>query len=218
MPLAAPQSVSDTTAPDATGPYPAPPGTGADSARSRILDEAANLFLRRGHEGTSLRHLAEVVGMKAGSLYYHFSSKDELLTTILERGIEVMHDAFDGAEREHADAEPFVRVGAHIRAHLSALYENGPYTAAHVVTFRTAPELVRAALVPTRDAYEARWTALLDELQHSGAVATDVDINVARLALFGAMNSSVEWFDPQRGSLDRFADAITRQFWNGASA
>ena len=218
MPLAAPETVPGATDPDTARAATAAADTVADSARSRILDEAASLFLQRGHEGTSLRHLAEVVGMKAGSLYYHFSSKDELLTTILERGIEVMHEAFDRAEREHNDADPFERVGAHIRAHLSALYENGPYTAAHVVTFRTAPESVRAALVPTRDAYEARWTALLSDLQQSGAVAADVDINVARLALFGAMNSSVEWFDPERGGLDRFADAITRQFWNGASA
>lgn len=194
------------------------PDTAIDSARTRILDEAANLFLQRGYEGTSLRLLADVVGMKAGSLYYHFSSKDELLTTILERGIEVMHDAFDRAELTHGDAESFPRIGAHIRAHLSALYENGPYTAAHVVTFRTAPVSVRAALVPSRDAYEARWTTLLRDLQRAGSVAPDVDVNVARLALFGAMNSSVEWFDADRGGLDRFADAIARQFWSGTAA
>ena len=194
-------------------PVPAP-----DSARSRILDEAANLFLQRGYDGTSLRVLADVVGMKAGSLYYHFSSKDELLTTILERGLDVMHEAFDRAEASHGDAEPFLRVRAHIRAHLSALYENGPYTAAHVLTFRTAPDSVRATLVPSRDAYEARWSSLLRELQHAGSIASDVDINVVRLALFGAMNSSVEWFDPERGALDRFADAIARQFWTGAAA
>ena len=48
------------------------PGVG----RARIMDEAATLFLRHGYEGTSLRQLADVVGMKAGSLYYHFASKD----------------------------------------------------------------------------------------------------------------------------------------------
>jgi AcrR family transcriptional regulator len=116
--------------------------TVVDSARTRIMDEAANLFLQRGYEGTSLRLLADVVGMKAGSLYYHFASKDELLTTILERGIDVMHEAFDHAERTHGDAEPFARISAHDPAHLSALYENGPYTAAHVLTFRTSPDSV----------------------------------------------------------------------------
>jgi len=182
------------------------------------MDEAATLFLRRGYEGTSLRQLADVVGMKAGSLYYHFSSKDELLTEILRRGIDVMETAFDNAERATSSSPPVRRIEAHVRAHLAALFENGPYTAAHVMTFRTSPETVRDAVVPLRDAYEARWTELLLALQDDGQLADDIDVNIARLALFGAMNSSVEWFDPGRGNLDRFAAAITQQFWNGVAS
>jgi AcrR family transcriptional regulator len=206
MPLAPPNPSSRATAPV------------VDSGRARIMDEAATLFLRHGYEGASLRQLADVVGMKAGSLYYHFASKDELLTEILRRGIDVMQTAFDDAERAADDDEPARRIAAHVRAHLAALFENGPYTAAHVMTFRTSPESVRTAIVPLRDAYEARWTDLLEGLRADGQVRADVDVNIARLALFGAMNSSVEWFDPGRGNLDRFATAITRQFWNGVAA
>lgn len=189
-----------------------------DSGRSRIIDEAATLFLRHGYEATSLRQLAEVVGMKAGSLYYHFSSKDELLTEILRRGIDVMQTAFDEAEMTAAGGPAVDRMGAHVRAHLAALFENGPYTAAHVMTFRTAPNAVRDAVVPMRDSYEARWTELLTELQRDGAIRADLDVHLGRLTLFGAMNSSVEWFDPARGNLDRFAQSITEQFWGGVAA
>ena len=42
--------------------------------------------------------------------------------------------------------------------------------------------------------------------------------SLSRLMLFGAMNSAVEWFDPERGSLDSFTESITRQFWSGLSA
>lgn len=193
-------------------------GSEAERSRTRILDAAAEMFIDRGYEGTSLRRLAGEVGMKAGSLYYHFASKDELLTAVLERGIEVMHDAFDAAEDSHRRAEPFDRLAAHVRAHLSALFEHGPYTAAHVVTFRTAPESVRDRVVPTRDDYESRWTELLAELQRDGALDGGVGVNVARLALMGAMNSSVEWFDPDRGSIDEFAAAIVTYYWKGVAA
>jgi len=159
-----------------------------------------------------------VVGMKAGSLYYHFASKDVLLTEILRRGIEVMHAAFDEADATAAHDDSAARVGAHVRAHLAALFENGPYTAAHVTTFRTAPDAVRDEIVPGRDAYEARWTLMLAELQDHGALRSDIDVNVARLILFGAMNAAVEWFDVRRGSLDVFASAITVQFWSGIAA
>jgi AcrR family transcriptional regulator len=190
----------------------------AESGRDRILDEAAALFLRHGYEGTSLRQLADTVGMKAGSLYYHFASKDDLLTEILRRGIDVMQTAFDEAETSTGLARPVDRIEAHVRAHLSALFENGPYTAAHVMTFRTAPESVREIVVPLRDAYEARWTEMLRRLQADGAIQPTVDVNVIRLVLFGAMNASVEWFDTDRGNLDRFAAAITAQFWSGVAS
>jgi AcrR family transcriptional regulator len=190
----------------------------SDSGRARIMDEAATSFLQQGYPATSLRHIANAVGMKAGSIYYHFASKDELLTEILQRGISVMQTAFDEAELAVRGGTATARIEAHVRAHLAALFENGPYTAAHVMTFRTAPEQVRAAIVPVRDAYEARWTALLAELQADGLIDATIDVHVARLILFGAMNSSVEWFDPGRGNLDRFATAITRQFWIGVSA
>lgn len=188
------------------------------TGRERILDVAAESFLSRGYEGTSLRQLADAVGMKAGSLYYHFASKDELLTEVLRRGIDVMHTAFDDADERTLGASGELRVAAHVRAHLAALFENGPYTAAHVTTFRTAPEHVRSDIVRLRDSYEARWTALLTDLQAEGTLVHGVNINLARLSLFGAMNSSVEWFDPDRGNLDDFAAVITQQFWHGVAA
>jgi AcrR family transcriptional regulator len=194
------------------------PAAPPDSGRARIMDEAATLFLQRGYEATSLRHIADTVGMKAGSLYYHFASKEELLTEILRRGIDVMEAAFEAASRTSDGRAPAERIEIHVRAHLAALFENGPYTAAHVTTFRTAPAAVRAAIVPIRDEYEARWTRLLRTLQADGRIPPTVDVNMARLVLFGAMNASVEWFDAERGSLDRFAAAITHQFWNGLAA
>ena len=138
------------------------------------MDEAATLFVQQGYDATSLRHLADVVGMKAGSLYYHFSSKDELLTEILRP----RHRGHGGGSSTKptpatADADAPTRVAAHVRAHLSALFENGPYTATHVATFRTAPPAVRDEIVPIRDAYEARWTELLRALQSDGSDPSD---------------------------------------------
>ena len=201
--------------PSLTSPTPTDPTEAA--GRRRIMDEAATLFLQQGFDGTSLRHIADAAGMKAGSLYYHFSSKNDLLEAILRRGLQVMVDAFEAANDATSGAEGRTRIEAHIRAHLAALYENGPYTAAHVTTFRTAPEPVCEAIVPARDAYEARWTALLEELVATGELAPDIAIGLTRLTLFGAMNTSIEWFDVERGTLDELSAVIARQFWTGLS-
>ena len=52
--------------------------------RQRILSEALRLFAAQGFEGTSLRHIADAVGIRKPSLLYHYPSKDELRTAVLE--------------------------------------------------------------------------------------------------------------------------------------
>ena len=76
------------------------PSSGAADGRQRVLDAAAQLFLRQGFSGTSQRHIATASGMKAASLYHHFSSKNDLLATILHRalnsGLKSDHFRLDG--------------------------------------------------------------------------------------------------------------------------
>ena len=192
--------------------------TAGTPGRDRILDEAATLFLEHGYEATSVRRIAEAVGMQAASIYHHFHSKDDLLEVILRRGLDVMTAAFSDASAATLAAPGETRLAAHVRAHLAALYENGPYTATHVTTFRTAPATVRTTIVPQRDAYEALWTSLLEDLVTSGVLAPGTAVGPARLMLLGGMNASVEWFDPRRGSLDDLTHLITRQTLYGLSA
>ena len=191
--------------------------TAGTPGRDRILDEAAALFLEHGYEATSVRRIAEAVGMQAASIYHHFHSKDDLLEVILRRGLDVMTAAFSDASAATLAAPGETRLAAHVRAHLAALYENGPYTATHVTTFRTAPQSVRATIVPQRDAYEVLWTSLLEDLVTSGLLAPDTAVGPARLMLLGGMNASVEWFDPHLGSLDDLSELITRQTLYGLS-
>ena len=49
-------------------------------------------------------------------------------------------------------------------------------------------------------------------------MAGDVKVGLSRLTLFGAMNTTIEWFDVERSSLDELADTIARQFWTGVAA
>lgn len=188
------------------------------SGRDRITDAAADLFLRKGYAQTSLRDIAAVAGIKAGSIYYHFDSKEALLTDILQQGIRVMEDAFARASEEtrHADGE--TRIGRHIHGHLSALFEHGPYTTNHVSAFHIAPPSVKEAVIPARDRYEGAWVGLFEDLTSRGEMSDAMSPGLSRLALFGAMNFAVEWFDPSRGNLDELATVITRQFWSGVCA
>jgi AcrR family transcriptional regulator len=58
-------------------------GSTAADTRRRILDAALELFVERGYAGTTIRHIADHLGMTKGALYYHFSSKEDLLHTLM---------------------------------------------------------------------------------------------------------------------------------------
>ena len=60
----------------------------AASTRDRILDIALDLFTEQGFDGTSLRQIAEKVGVTKAALYYHFESKDDILMALHMR----LHD------------------------------------------------------------------------------------------------------------------------------
>ncbi len=53
----------------------------------RILDAAEEAFGERGFEGTTLRDVADRVGIRIPSLYNHFESKEALYAAVLDRGI-----------------------------------------------------------------------------------------------------------------------------------
>src|SRR5947209_8105819 len=90
----------------------------SDVSRQQILDVAAKLFRARGYTETSLRDIGKQAGMKAGSLYYHFTSKEELAAEVLRIGVRRVHEAVVLAvEALGKDATAKSRVRAAMVAH-----------------------------------------------------------------------------------------------------
>jgi AcrR family transcriptional regulator len=69
-------------------PVTARPGgrsdTGEPGTRTRIQQIALELFTENGYEATSLREIAERLGVTKAALYYHFKSKDEIIQSLIE--------------------------------------------------------------------------------------------------------------------------------------
>ena len=184
--------------------------------RDGVLDIAARLFREQGYGSVSLRKIAEAAGIKAGSIYYHFGSKDEIVAAVLDAGIQVVHESMREAVTalpSDTDGETILRTA--IRAHLSALLDVSDYTSANVRIFGQVPQPVRDANLPTRRAYEAEWDRLLSRLQNDGALKHDVDIRRLRLMLIGTLNATLDWFDPDRGSADALSRTYADVFLNG---
>jgi AcrR family transcriptional regulator len=72
----------------------------ASSTRERILDVALDLFLAQGYDGTSLRQIAEQLGVTKAALYYHFESKEDILRALHMRLHEFGKDALNSVGDE----------------------------------------------------------------------------------------------------------------------
>ncbi|MGH3349438.1 MAG: TetR/AcrR family transcriptional regulator [Nocardioides sp.] len=68
------------------------PDSGTTSPRDQILDAASRLFVSQGFAATSTREIADMVGIRQASLYYHFAGKDEILAELLRRSVRPTTD------------------------------------------------------------------------------------------------------------------------------
>lgn len=58
------------------------------NARERVLIAAETLFRQRGYNSVTMRDIAEEVGIRQASLYYHFPTKEQLFITVTEQVFE----------------------------------------------------------------------------------------------------------------------------------
>lgn len=175
----------------------------AELTREQVLRAAASLFRRQGYAATTLRQIADDAGIKAGSVYYHFESKDRILAEILDLGIDLVHKTvLDRLKALPADASGRQRFAAALEGHLTGLLQHGEYTSASIRVYGQLPPELRRSNQTRRRKYSALWDRLLAEAQARGEIRTDADLHLARLIVLGAINWTVEWFDESQGTLD----------------
>ncbi len=75
------------------------------TAREEILDASAELFTTQGFASTSTHQIAEAVGIRQASLYYHFPSKTEIFLTLLNSTIEPSLGLAEELDNSSASAE-----------------------------------------------------------------------------------------------------------------
>ena len=185
----------------------------SEGSRQQILDVAAKLFRARGYTDTSLRDIGQNAGMKAGSLYYHFASKEQLAAEVLRIGVQKVHRAVVKAvDALGRTADARTRLAAAMAAHLETLLDESDYTSAHIRCFPDVPATLRIELSAARREYEAIWRLLLEDVAASGALPVGIDRDAARLAILGALNWSLEWYDPAHGKPSQLVQTLLAAF------
>ncbi|KLL12459.1 TetR family transcriptional regulator [Protofrankia coriariae] len=175
------------------------PGKKATATRQRILDAAAKIFRQNGYTGTRLTDIAAAAQMQAGSLYYHFASREDLVQEVLRVGQQRTNDFVIGkvsAAPPTTSSLDRLRIAVH--AHLEAVLEIGDYTAATLRILGQVPEEIRAQALTLQREYGQWWRELFENAQREGELRQDLDISACRMLVLGAMNASPDWFHPDQ--------------------
>ncbi|MDT4851513.1 HTH-type transcriptional repressor KstR2 [compost metagenome] len=171
---------------------------------------AAKLFRQYGFAATSTRDIATAAGMRSGSPFYHFENKEALLAGVMHEGMQ------SALRRQTAAMDSAVAAGAAagqtlsareclrtlVRNHLDVLLgPDSDFIPVMLYEWRSLSEAQRSEVNRLKADYEAAWVPVLQALHASGELKGEPGL--ARLMLFGALNWSVQWFDPGRqASLD----------------
>ena len=183
----------------------------SERTRQAVLDAAARLFARRGYAGTNLSDIAAEAGIKTGSLYYHFDSKDQLVSEVLRFGTAHSYEhARAAVEALGAGASAALQLRAAIEAHLDSLHHLGDYALAGLRIVEQAPQPIRRNQYANQRRYGEYWQALFERARAEGVLPEGVDLLAARLFLFDAMNGTVTWPASARRSTGELADTLIR--------
>lgn len=179
-----------------------PGGTELAGARggtySQILSIAQDYFANRGYDGTSMRDIAAAVGIQPATLYSHFSSKEEILWTIVSATIEDLHKYQDADNDPETPAAVALSrfVHQHVRFHTqrrdNALLASRKSSALASDRFSEFRKL--------RKEYEQRLEQILRRGVDSGEFAVE-DVRIASFAILQMGTGVSVWYRPN-GSLN----------------
>ena len=186
--------------------------------RGVILASAAELFARKGIGATTVREIADAVGMLSGSLYHHFESKDAIVAEILTGYLRAIRDRYAAvlasgkgpAESLHDLVLTSLQVASE-QPGATAIYQNELHYLREQERFTGV--LAAAASV------QRTWLRVIERGVADGSFRDDIAPRVFYRLIRDAVWLSVRWHRPDGTySTAQLAEDITSIFLNGFAA
>ena len=192
------------------------------SRREQLLAIAARLFAEKGFKNTTVRDIADAAGIRSGSLYHHFDSKESMVDEILSTFQEGLFAQYDEILASDDDAR--TKLERAVRVSFEAIEEHGPEVAIfqndadHLVTFE------RFGYLADRNAQSRQvWVTLLEEGVRTGVLRSDLDVTLTYRFIRDTVWVAVRWYRPAfegsgRHTHTEVADQYVRILLDGISA
>ncbi|MFJ9616793.1 TetR/AcrR family transcriptional regulator [Streptomyces noursei] len=190
------RSAGRATSSRGAGKAESTPAPASPDRRRELLDTAAEVFAAQGYNATTVRQIADAAGMLAGSLYYHFDSKESMVDEILAAFLDELWAGYDAVleadlgPRETIEAlvtESFREIDRH-RAAVAIYQKEARYLA-------TQPRF--GYLTASRRKFERAWLGTLERGVAEGVFRADLDLRLAYRFLRDTVWVAASWYRPE---------------------
>lgn len=162
--------------------------------QAQILQTAAMLFSKQGYVGTSMRQLAEEIGIEAASIYSHFPSKEALLSAIAWELADAFKDAVEPLYK--TPLRPDEKLCEMLRAHIGVIARYQHAAGISLTEWRHLSDEKRASYLQRRDTYEQMFRNVLDDGIRQD-VFMPMDPKLVSLVMLSATNMTAHWLNQQ---------------------
>ncbi|MCB2060463.1 MAG: TetR/AcrR family transcriptional regulator [Novosphingobium sp.] len=166
--------------------------------RQRILDAAAKALAKKGYSEAKLSDIAREAGTHAGSLYYYFPSREDLMKEVMNIAAGRMFAEADALIDDDSSLSPIDHVRSFIRKMIEQRIsmKNDYYLRAFLLNYGQVPDHIRRKL-RTKPRHTRRiLTGLMNEAQAAGEIPEHVDTSAAAQFIFGATSWMTMWYEP----------------------
>lgn len=181
--------------------------------KERIIQTAIDLFYERGYANASTRELVKRLGMTKSSIYSHFSSKDEILFTIVQRaGAKVLATLNEVIEKYDDPVECLRRMISRFVSLLEVMSKEASIFASELDQL---PKNYRKLCAEQHRQVFSLFRDKISELEENNLINPN-DRTLLTFSILGAINWVYRWYnDAGPLSMQDIADGIAKLVLNG---
>ncbi len=162
--------------------------------KEQVIRSAAQLFREKGYAASSMRDLAQKLGIEAASLYSHIKSKEEILQYLCFDMATEFRKSLDEVEKQKVPASEKLRLG--IIGHISVMAKDLIASAVFMNEHRHLSQPYLRDFLLLRINYINRFKSIIEDGIRTGEFKESIDKKLAVMTLFSSLNWMPMWYNP----------------------
>ncbi|GAB3218666.1 TetR family transcriptional regulator KstR2 [Mycolicibacterium hippocampi] len=171
------------------------PAAAPNTRRDELLGLAATMFAERGLRATTVRDIADSAGILSGSLYHHFSSKEEMVDEVLRGFLDWLFERYQ--QIVETESNPLERLKGLFMSSFEAIETRHAEVVIYQDEAKRLSTQERFAYVDERNREQRKmWVDVLNQGIEEGYFRPDVDVDLVYRFIRDTTWVSVRWYQP----------------------